>query len=108
MATPGPRIALDENQTELTPPGGNFRLAYLWVVNGSGATAYISVWGGTGTSRTAGERSAGPWAVPDGHAGPVLIAVHAKNGAVLAAHTGSDVTGAPSSALDVVPFWEHG
>lgn len=107
-AIPGPLLSVDENQQELSPPTGMYRLAYLWVVSGAGAQTYISLWGGTGTSRTAAERSSGPWPIPDGHVGPVLTELHARAGIVIAAHTASNATGAPASALEVIPFWEQG
>ncbi|MEC9048858.1 MAG: hypothetical protein VYA51_12680 [Planctomycetota bacterium] len=77
-------------------------------MNTSGAAAYISLWSGTGTSRTAAERAGGPWLVPDGHAAPVLFEHPANGGCVVAAHTAADATGAPSSSLDFVPFWDIG
>jgi hypothetical protein len=106
--TPGPRVTVDETQIEIAPASARTgRLAYVWAVNGTGADVYLSVWSGTGTSRTAAQRAGGPWLLPDGFAAPVLIEVRAELGAVLAAHTGSALTGAPASAIEVVPMWEH-
>jgi len=104
---PGPRVTVDENQTEIAPPTASLRrLAYVQVANTSGAAGYLSVWAGTGTSRTAAQRTQGPWYLPDGHFGPVLIELQASGGAVLALNTAADLTGSPSSALELVPFWE--
>ena len=106
--TPGARVAVDEDQIEIAPASARTgRLAYAWVVNSTGAAVYLSVWSGTGTSRTETQRAGGPWLIPDGFAAPVLIEVRAELGAVLAAHTAADLTGAPASAIDVVPMWEH-
>ena len=105
--TPGPRVAVDETQVEISPPHGRLtRLAYALVANTTGAACYLSVWAGSGTSRTAGQRTQGPWYLPADHYGPVLLELHASGGAVLAVHTGSALTGAPIAALELVPFWE--
>ena len=103
---PGLRVEVDEDQTEISAPNARLaRLVYAWVVNGAGEDVYLSVWSGTGTSRTADQRTAGPFLVPDGHAAPVLLELLASAGAVVAAHTAADATGAPASAIEFVPFW---
>jgi hypothetical protein len=104
---PGQRVAVDETQVEISPPIARLRrLAYALVANTTGAACYLSVWAGSGTSRTAAQRTQGPWYLPADHYGPVLIELQASGGAVLAVHTAAGLTGAPSSALELVPFWE--
>ena len=102
----GLRVPIDETQTEITAPHERLtRLTYAWVVNNTGGDVYLSVWSGTGTARTAAERVAGPWLVPDGSAKPVLFEMQSNARAVIAAHTAADLTGAPASVVDFVPVW---
>jgi hypothetical protein len=104
----GARIAIDETQVAVESPlPSRLRsVAFVECVNNAATAVYLNMWSGTTLSRAAADRVGGPWRIPIGSASPVLTDARANEGAVFSVTTGTDATGAPSAAADIVPHWE--
>lgn len=106
----GPRIALTETLVAVDALGPS--LAYLAVYNPTAAAAYLNRWY-TDSGSTAGldatNRAGGPWAVGPGATVvvPMDMPTVGRRAVALSASTGTDITGAPSAALSVVPHWSE-
>lgn len=108
MAVAGTRVELTATQSEALAPRSTGSLAFVWLYNPNSSAVYLNVWSSTPNQgdRTAAQRVGGPWPVGAGQSVPVLVECRHAGAVRLSASTGTDGTGAPSTACQAVPHWE--